>query len=168
MMEELRQILLAHRVRYPLMEPQDAVKLIYQNEFGCGHMITNADACLCYLRQEYPEAKKHPTPVEWEPIGNGLGRIYLAAVKEQELEALGQAFLRSGEAHQGTKARFLEKLELLKLMADQSAFPFGPVALDAYLERYTGDGYPAVSHSRAYRNAYHPAYRVVLQSLWHP
>lgn len=168
MMEELRQIFLAHRVRYPLMEPQDAVKLIYQNEFGCGHMITNADACVCYLRQEYPEAKKYPTPVEWEPIGNGLGRIYLAAVKEQELEALGQAFLRSGEAHQGTQARFLEKLELLKLMADQSAFPFGPVALDAYLERYAGDGYPAVSHSRAYRNAYHPAYRVVLQSLWQP
>ena len=31
-MEELRAILIAHAKRYPLMQPQDAVKLIYQNK----------------------------------------------------------------------------------------------------------------------------------------
>ena len=51
-MEELRAILLAHAKRYPLMQPRDAVKLIYQNEFGGGHLIRDEQTCLNYLRQE--------------------------------------------------------------------------------------------------------------------
>ena len=52
MMEELRAILIAHAKRYPLMQPTDAVKLIYQNEFGGGHLIRDEQACLNYLRRE--------------------------------------------------------------------------------------------------------------------
>ena len=52
-MEELRAILIAHARRYPLMQPRDAVKLIYQNEFGGGHLIRDEEACLNYLRREY-------------------------------------------------------------------------------------------------------------------
>ena len=49
-MEELKAILIAHAKRYPPMQPQDAVKLIYQNEFGGGHLIRDEEACLNYLR----------------------------------------------------------------------------------------------------------------------
>ena len=35
-MEELDQILREHAMRYPKMQSTDAVKLIYQNEFGGG------------------------------------------------------------------------------------------------------------------------------------
>ena len=52
-METLPNILLNHAGRYPLMEPTDAVKLIYQNEFGGGHLIQDVDSCLNYLRREY-------------------------------------------------------------------------------------------------------------------
>ena len=45
-MEELKVILITHANRYPLMQPQDAVKLIYQNEFGGGHLIRDEEACL--------------------------------------------------------------------------------------------------------------------------
>ena len=38
-MFELEAILKIHVKRYPLMQPTDAVKLIYQNEFGGGHLI---------------------------------------------------------------------------------------------------------------------------------
>lgn len=37
--DELYGVLCAHAARYPLMRPTDAVKLIYQGEFGSGHMI---------------------------------------------------------------------------------------------------------------------------------
>ena len=40
-MEELRSILLAHARRYPAMAPQDGVKLVYQNGFGGGHLVTD-------------------------------------------------------------------------------------------------------------------------------
>ena len=49
----LQDILLAHAKRYPQMRPTDAVKLIYQNEFGGGHLIRDEEAVLNYLRQEY-------------------------------------------------------------------------------------------------------------------
>ena len=57
-MKELETILFAHAGRYPQMEPTDAVKLIYQNEFGGGHLIRDEDAALRYLRQEYETVVK--------------------------------------------------------------------------------------------------------------
>lgn len=30
-----------HAKKYPLMRPADAVKLLYQNEFGIGHLISD-------------------------------------------------------------------------------------------------------------------------------
>ena len=53
---EPEAILKSHAKRYPLMQPRDAVKLIYQNEFGGGYLIQDEHACLNYLRQEYAEA----------------------------------------------------------------------------------------------------------------
>ena len=47
-METLALILASHAERYPLMEPTDAVKLIYQNEFGGGHLIRDEESCLNY------------------------------------------------------------------------------------------------------------------------
>ena len=35
----LEDVLLQHFDRYPRMQPQDAVKLIYQQEFGPGHLV---------------------------------------------------------------------------------------------------------------------------------
>ena len=66
MMEELRAILIAHAKRYPLMQPQDAVKLIYQNEFGGGHLIRDEEACLNYLRREYTDLEKDPSAQLYE------------------------------------------------------------------------------------------------------
>ena len=95
MMEELRAILIAHAKRYPLMQPRDAVKLIYQNEFGGGHLIRDEQACLNYLRREYADLEKDPTVPLYEDIGNGIVRVNLAAVKPEDLEQLGQDFIAS-------------------------------------------------------------------------
>ena len=54
----MRSILLAHARRYPLMEPRDAVKLIYQSEFGGGHLIRDESACLDFLRREYESTRQ--------------------------------------------------------------------------------------------------------------
>ena len=48
-MTDLSEILRAHSARYPLMMPCDAVKLIYQNEFGGGHIVENEKASLSCL-----------------------------------------------------------------------------------------------------------------------
>lgn len=84
-MEELKAILIAHAKRYPLMQPTDAVKLVYQNEFGGGHLIRDEQACLNYLRREYDSIVKDPNVLLYEAIGNGIVRVNLAAVKPKIL-----------------------------------------------------------------------------------
>ena len=163
MMEELEQILREHAKRYPLMQPCDAVKLIYQNEFGGGHLIRDEQACLNYLRREYADLEKDPTAPMYEDIGNGIVRVNLAAVREEALEQLGQDFIASAAKHKGTLDSFLNKLEVLHKLTTAGVFSFDLDALNAYLSEYKAAGYPAVSHSPEYRQAYNPAYRVILR-----
>ena len=160
-MEELKAILTDQAKRYPLMAPTDAVKLIYQNEFGGGHLIRDEEACLRYLRKEYDSIEKNLNQERSEYIGNGICRVNLAALDEAELENLGREFIRSAAAHRGSMPSFLAKLEILKELVGEGLLPFDSQALEEYLGQYANMGYPAVSHSEAYRNAYRPAYRVV-------
>lgn len=165
-MNELEQILAAHAEQYPLMLPQDAVKLLYQNEFGGGHLITDTKASLARLRAEYADVERDPQAPLFENIGNGLVRVMLAALDSNEypLEALNEDFARSAQLHTGSREAFLQKLNLLKELARQGTFSFSCEALEEYLTDYIASGCPAVSHSQTYRDAYHPAYRVILRS----
>ena len=160
-MEALRAILIAHAKRYPLMQPRDAVKLIYQNEFGGGHLIRDEEACLNYLRREYADLEKDPTAPLYEDIGNGIVRVNLTAVKPEDLEQLGQDFIASAAKHKGTLDSFLNKLEVLRMLTTEGVFAFDLDALNTYLSDYKAAGYPAVSHSEQYRQAYKPAYRII-------
>ena len=158
---ELEAILNIHAKRYPLMQPTDAVKLIYQNEFGGGHLIRDEEACLNYLRREYADLAKDPTAPLYEDIGNGIIRVNLAAVKPEDLEQLGKAFIDSAAKHKGTLDSFLNKLKVLETLTEEGAFTFDTNALSVYLSEYKAVGYPAVSHSEQYRQAYKPAYRIL-------
>ena len=161
-MEELKAILITHAKRYPLMQPRDAVKLIYQNEFGGGHLIRDEQACLNYLRREYADLEKDPTAPLYEDIGNGIVRVNLAAVKPEDLAQLGQDFIASAAKHKGTLDGFLNKLGVLHKLTTEGVFTFDVDALNAYLTEYKAADYPPVSHSEQYRQAYKPSYRIIL------
>ena len=165
-MKELEQILTYHAARYPQMAPTDAVKLIYQNEFGGGHLIRDEAACLSYLAREYAATEHNYRLPLTEAIGNGILRVNLAALPPEKLEALGRAFLRSAAEHRGLQARFEEKLDLLRRLTAAGCFRFTPEELELYLEAYRKAGYPPVSHSDPYREHYRPAYRIVLEAHW--
>jgi len=165
-MEELRAILIAHAKRYPLMQPTDAVKLIYQNVFGGGHLIRDEEACLNYLRREYASVEKKPAAALYEDIGNGIVRVNLAALKEDDLEQLGKAFIDSAAKHKGTLDSFLHKLKVLRMLTEEGVFTFDTNALNAYLSEYEAAGYPAVSHSPKYREVYKPAYRIIRKAYF--
>ena len=160
-MKELESVLREHARRYPRMEPTDAVKLLYQNEFGGGHLIRDVEACLRYLRAEFDAVPKDPAATRREYIGNGIYRIHLAALSEGDLDALGRNFIASAAAHKGDRNRFMKKLGVLKTLTAEGVFAFDTAQLEQYLAAYEGSGCPAVSHSPAYRAHYHPSYRVV-------
>lgn len=165
-MKELEQILKTHAAAYPEMQPADVVKLIYQNEFGGGHLISDSGAALRYLRREYDTVERDPASLPAEKIGGGMLRVNLAAITEEQVDKLGEAFLQSAAEHKGEPERFLQKLEVLRRLTAGQVFAFDTGRLEAYLADYAAAGYPMVSHSDAYRQAYKPAYRVVLARLW--
>lgn len=165
-MEELKQILQIHAYRYPKMEPSDAVKLIYQNEFGGGHLSLDERACLTFLRSEYAALDVSHAVPETVEIGNGLIRVDLRALSAGELEQLGQAFLQSARDHTGSMEQFYQKLGVLRQLTAQGIFAFDLRTLDDYLRGYYEAGSPMVSHSATYRRAYHPAYRIVRKEYW--
>ena len=160
-MQTLEQILRHHARKYPQMQPTDAVKLIYQNEFGGGHLIRDEQMCLNYLRREYADLEKDPTAPLYEDIGNGIVRVNLAAVKPEDLEQLGRDFICSAAEHTGTTDSFLKKLDILCQLAEEGIFSFGVQELKIYFSEYIQSGCPMVSHSEQYRQAYRPAYRIV-------
>ena len=163
---ELCRILSDHAKRYPLMEPCDAVKLIFQNEFGGEHLISEPNATLAWLRAERASTPDDPGALPVEDIGNGMVRVYLSRLEftETALRTLNRDFSRSAEIHQGWRKDFLSKLDALRGLTRQGVFAFTLEELETYLERYISTGCCPLSHSPAYRAAYRPAYRVVKRS----
>ncbi len=145
------------------MEVADAVKLIYQSEFGGGHMISDESAAFSRLKEEWMELAglDHKGRQLFEDIGGGLARVDIALVPERLLPLVNRLFVMSANATTGSKASFEEKLGQLKALCAEKDPPFPLEELEEYLAAYAEKGYPPVSHSRAYRQAYFPSYRVV-------
>ncbi len=161
----LEDILLRHFDKYPDMQPQDAVKLIYQQEFGPGHLIRDERKALEFLRQEMAGAGE-PLPGEalYESIGNGLCRLNLRPCKAKgiPIEDILRLFVETANGVQGDKKKFIAGIRVLQKLAEEDETPFEPILLDIFLAKYPKTC-PAVHHSDAYRLKYLPAYRVVSQ-----
>ena len=101
----MKNIILEHVKKYPHMEIRDVGKLIYQSEFGGGHMIPNNQISLNRIQEEYAslasEALNVPSVVE--NIGNGLARIYLSCLEHSlPAEVLNEMFVHSANNKKGT------------------------------------------------------------------
>lgn len=183
----MREILLEHWRKYPEMEIQDLVKLVYQSEFGGGHLIQDEDESLRRLKAEYEDRQwaagrvwdagepqgtegeaGEPRKTEWgacwdfrEPAGYGMCRIKLAALDlGLAPETLNQMFVLSAAQVKGSVDGLEKGLELLYGMCGD-AISISKGEAEAYLRQYRTDGYPVVSHSSRYRRLYHPGYRIV-------
>ena len=161
----MREILMEHIRRYPKMQVTDAVKLLYQSEFGGGHMIANPARSLEWIEHEWKMAKLTPyekvTPAV-EDIGGGICRMSLEVLNEGLApETLNTLFVKTADQTVGTVANFEKKLEMLRDCCKEGMTPFGMEELEQYLADYKAKGYPPVSHSEEYRAAYCPSYRVV-------
>jgi hypothetical protein len=163
----LSEIIEYHFKKYPMMRPEDAVKLVYQNEFGGGHLIKDKNSALSYLIRELESTPANPSIPLSVPIGNGIVRVNLAALTEHRItpEHLNNIFVSSAEKIKGSIASFQKKLEILLSVTEKSkSSPFSLEELRGYITKYAGFGYPMVSHSNEYRAEYAPAYRVVLET----
>ena len=159
----MERVLLSHFAQYPKMTPQDAVKLLYQSAFGPGHLIRDEGMARARLEEEFSATPEYDEQL-LEDIGGGYARLHLGVAKAQNLPLTDilTRFLAAAAAPCPGKAAFEEGLTLLESLTAQGRAPFDSAALSAYLTKYRAAGCPMVSHSQIFRDAYHPAYRVVL------
>lgn len=153
-MDELKKLLHEHKERYPGLTLDDLIKLIYQNEFGSGHFISDEAASLARLEEEMEGIEYVPGRL-FESIGNGLVRLNLRALGHAlPLPTVNRFFVLTAAQQRGSIEGFEEKLALVK-----EFYPGKDLGL--LLDQYKEAGYPPKSHSLRYRELYAPSYRVV-------
>ena len=169
--KEFRNILKAHAERYPKMEPSDLLKLIYQNEFGPAHLHVDTEESLQAIREEFEgiEEEEDFEGSLYEDIGNGFVRLNFQAVDllDYPVEKINEDFVASAGAKTGVPQRFLQKADWA--LAHLREFPFHfteeefEEAFRRYLDTCSDGRFRPIRHSRIYREAYEPSYRVILR-----
>ena len=93
--------LIAYTKCYPASEPQDLYKLVFQDNFGPGHLITDSASCAGYIEREVQSmADSNGMPLyEYTLCGRHYVRVNLLLVRRGVLsvQALTSAVLRSAE-----------------------------------------------------------------------
>ncbi|MBQ3099661.1 MAG: hypothetical protein IJC50_01600 [Clostridia bacterium] len=147
------EIIRDHAKKYPLMCPIDAIKLVYQSEYGAGHLINDRPSALKRLSDERKNLTVR-SKSGIERIGGGYVRIYLKDCRLSD-GILLNIFSMPPE-RKGNDASFATRLETLRSLAKEGVFSFTADELESEIESFT----PIPSHSDEYRKAYAPAYRV--------
>lgn len=126
--------LMAYAERYPAAEPQDLYKLVFQDLYGPGHLLTDTVSCITYLQRELAtmDSLTGLPPYEYTLCDSHFVRVNLTLVASGclSVEALADAVVRSAEGLPTPEPRFV------------------------------------LSHSPAFREAYHPHYRIVRRDIF--
>jgi hypothetical protein len=165
----IARILLRQFARHPIMEPQDVYKLVFQAVMGSRHAGLDSAMAAAWLAREVAALGPGPAEPMLDTISTD-GRMvrvnlrpYLAAGGSPD--ALLDAFLRTAREYEGSPARLRRELAEVERLAGEGVVPLSRAVLHAYFARMRAQGFPAVEHSNAYEEAYHPAYRVVYLPL---
>ena len=153
--------LVGHMERYPQARFQDLAKLLYQAELGPGHMIDDPGGCFSRLLDEWRGCAKTEDGPRFEAIGGGFFRAHLGGFPEAALPALNGFFIEAAACDAGDSAALIPKLGVALDLCRTGVLPLSHRRARSWLVGYREAGLPAVSHSEAFRKAYHPAYRVV-------
>lgn len=168
MNEDIISLLTEHAEQFPGMEPTDAVKLLYQNAFGCGHFVSSEEASLAALKREWHDNYDDVNATTFvEDIGNGYCRLHLCRelFDKFSVDTVNRLFVMSSRLPQREVSQFINNLAVLQSLVKSGVFSFGYEELVQYLKVYEAAGYKPVSHSETYRNLYNPHYRVVSKDI---
>ncbi len=152
--EEMKKILYAQRERYPLMTEEDVIKWAFQGMLGVGHLIASEQEALDRLRDEMRALK----PDEDEPLTERVSpewfRLNLRAAKAHGLSEADIACMLRESAKKKPLGFTRQNVYNYCVKLD------GSDAMKAAAQHILDEDW-LPSHSQQYREAYHPAYRVL-------
>lgn len=164
-MKFVSQLLSSHLERYPAMQLDDIYKLLHQAALGPGHAVKDAAAARAWLEKEAAELGAGPVEPEKDLISpdGRLARVHLRSwlAAGKSLDDLNFAFVGTANSYPPSRDRLEKFCGCLGDLAGTGGIPFARQEVVAYFDRIAQASYPVVHHSKAYSDAYKPAYRVV-------
>ena len=159
-----------HSERYSELAAEDLYKLLHQSVAGPGHAIENADMARAWLEREWSALRdvEGNEPL-FEPLSadGRLVRVNLRPWRSagRDRELVLTAFLQTAQAVSPPSEQIHSAMDAIRACSGSLAGEAGvPAAqLDSLFAKLATEGYPAIHHSPGYRQAYSPAYRVVLR-----
>jgi hypothetical protein len=151
------------------MQLDDIYKLLHQAALGPGHAVDNPAAARKRLDEEIAALGSGPAePVQdiISPDGR-LGRVHLRTYVAAggDFGALHRAFVETANSYPASPDKLAQFCGCLGDLAAAGGIPFAQEEVVAYFDKIARDLYPVVHHSKAFRDAYHPTYRVVAVDL---
>ena len=130
------EALIRYAVQYPAAEPADLYKLVFQDQYGPGHLITDSLSCVHYIQKEIEQQCVNEITTfplyEYTLCDSNFVRVNLYLVKwgKISLPQLVSAVLRSAVGLPSPDPKFV------------------------------------MSHSDAFKKAYAPHYRIVRRDIF--
>jgi len=163
---ELFNLVISHMNRYPAMEVQDVYTLIYQGAMGAGHLSADAGGFEERLIKEFEEAEADEKQAFWETIrpDGEMVRVHIAALKARggQPRALSTLCLWTASIFDENKVDLMDGWDTFQhLCRDNRLRKFPEEEIYEFTKWAEKNKYPSTHHSAAFRNAYHPHYRLV-------
>lgn len=171
--KKIESAVLAQLKQYPESTLQDIYKNFYQDRFGPGHAIANPESVRHYLKEELSTMSDDSISPMTEELGweHRFIRIYLRMVKEEQIseDDLNDLFIESAfeiapEAGEEWKKEWKTITQIIeKKKLPVKDFSEDKKRIDSLLNE---NSTIALHHSSAFRQYYHPHYRVVRKDLY--
>ena len=167
----INNLISGHLANRPHMQLQDIYKLLYQSYMGIGHLISDTNGAIEYLREEMAELdhQMHPEPL-WETISTtGLvGRVNLRPLQQHNIavQVLAERLVLFAQNPPGSKHELLSAWNWVGTGIDQGELPFTLPDYHTFTETLEKNNYPMMHHSLVYQKLYQPAYRILSINLF--
>jgi hypothetical protein len=164
-LSKVAELVAVHKRTRPEMRARDAYKLLFQGVYGVGHLM--GPGAWDYLQREAKslDVKDQPGEALMESVSvdGSVVRVNLRPyiAKNHHLIQLMEA-MRNSEI-KGKPSDFLERWDTFAELVWSGQLDFDQAEVDTVNKSLNRDKPQPMHHTQQYRDAYHPAYRVVLR-----
>lgn len=164
-LSKVAELVAVHKRTRPEMRARDAYKLLFQGVYGVGHLM--GPGAWDYLQREAKslDVKDQPGEALMESVSvdGSVVRVNLRPyiAKNYHLIQLMEA-MRNSEI-KGKPSDFLERWDTFAELVWSGQLDFDQAEVDTVNKSLNRDKPQPMHHTQQYRDAYHPAYRVVFK-----
>ncbi len=145
-----------HYAGSPEPEWQDAVKFIFQGMLGAGHLLSSSEAAAVCVREEMASLSPDPSEPLYEILSPSWCRLNLRRAMAEGI----QPEIIAGLMMTSEPLTAFTRRDVYDVCKEELSSRYGALFLDAGSECILNAKW-LPSHSDAYKERYHPAYRLI-------